>query len=132
MPIQDKNGNNITAVNVIKDGVTTAITTVNVVKAGVTTTVFSSAAPPPPQPNFVVTPPPPPQPNFVVTPPPPPPPTTVTATYFYQGAVYDTKLVAVGTAPGDPAIGNPEESGEFVPSVNNPITVNTDYLWLSG
>jgi hypothetical protein len=55
----------------------------------------------------------------------------VNATYLYNGSVYSTKLVAVGTAPGDPTIGNPEESGAFVPSVNNPITVDTDYLWLS-
>lgn len=79
MPIRDRNGNNITAVNVIKGGVTTSITTVNVVKGGVTTTVFSTVASPPPPPP----PPPPPSGGGGTTPPPtggggttPPPPPT--------------------------------------------------------
>jgi hypothetical protein len=82
MPIQDKNGNTITAVQVIRNGVTTNITQVDVVRNGVTTTVFTSAAPPPPffppPPPFFPPPPPffPAPPPFFPTPPPffPPPP----------------------------------------------------------
>jgi hypothetical protein len=76
MPIQDKNGNNITAVNVVVGGVTTSITTVNVVRAGVSTTVFSTATPPPATPPPATPPPatPPPATPPPATPPPATPP----------------------------------------------------------
>jgi hypothetical protein len=84
----------------------------------------------PPQPNFI------PNfipnfvPNFVPNFTPPPPPTQVIARYFYLGSEWDSKFVDSGTAPGNPPRGNPPVAGTWAPSVNDPITVNTDYFWL--
>jgi hypothetical protein len=69
-------------------------------------------------------------PNFVPNFTPPPPPTQVIARYFYLGSEWDSKFVDSGTAPGNPPRGNPPVAGTWAPSVNDPITVNTDYFWL--